>query len=87
MSDEYQLRKDIDRIINDIYDIRTGNLRLVPFADDSPLIDVSTHTDETGNPVDKGTLDAILEKYELLSLQQQIKDLTLRVEELERGDE
>ena len=33
MSDEYQLRKDIDAVINDIYSLKDKTLKVVTFTD------------------------------------------------------
>lgn len=56
MSDEYQLRKDVDRLIDDIYGV---NSRIVAFADDSQLRGIFT------NEFNSGTIDALFEYYGL----------------------
>ena len=56
LSDEYQLRKDVDRIIDDIYGV---NRRIVAFSDDSQLRGIST------DEFNAGTIDALFEKYHL----------------------
>ena len=39
MSDEYQLRKDIDRLIRDVYDLSSGALRLTTTDEFDKLVD------------------------------------------------
>ena len=56
MSDEYQLRKDVDRLIDDIYGV---NRRIVAFSDDSQLRGIST------DEFNAGTIDALFERYHL----------------------
>lgn len=40
MSDEYQLRKDIDKLINDVYDLDSGMLKLATLEDLQKLVDL-----------------------------------------------
>lgn len=77
MSGEYQLRKDVDRIIDDIYDLDYNSLKLVPFKENSPLRQVGVTTDDEGNYVDVGTIDAILEYYDLLDIDKKFNDLII----------
>lgn len=55
MSDEYQLRKDIDRIKNEHEVLKVQVSKTVPFADNSKLKSLGTTIDNIG------TLDGILE--------------------------
>ncbi len=59
MSDEYQLRKDVDRLIDDVYGV---NSKLVSFDEDSSLRGLFYKEDMS----DTGTLDAILRNYGVL---------------------
>ena len=67
MGDEYQLRRDVDRLIDDIYGV---NSKVVFFATDSPLRSVYLDTDDKGNPLNMGTLDVILEYVGVLKTQE-----------------
>ena len=60
MSGDYQLRRDVDHLLRDVYNLNDDSLRLVPFAVGSELIDRVSQYDEEGNPIDKGTIDAII---------------------------
>lgn len=80
MSDEYQVRKDIDRLISDVYDVSDNSLNLVPFKDGSPLKGVKVNPDGS----DMGTIDAILESYGLFDIEQRVIELEQRVIELEK---
>ena len=62
MSDEYQLRKDIDKLIRDIYTLQDGNLRLVSFKEDSDLIDLQT-------------IDDIIDYYNLKNVNELIEEI------------
>lgn len=57
MSDDYQVRKDIDRLINDTYNLEDNSLKLVQFADDTNLY--ITINDVTR----KMTIDEIISDY------------------------
>ena len=57
MSNEYQNRKDIDALLEDMYG---ADFKFTQFAEGSPLREVYTQVDENGEPLNKGTLDAIL---------------------------
>ena len=81
MSDEYQLRRDVNQVMRDVYDIYDGTLNIVPFAENSVLKSATTD----GSNV--GTLDAILEKYGLLELEAKVIALEERVRELEEAIE
>ena len=60
LSGDYQLRRDVDHLLRDVYNLNDDSLRLVPFAVGSTLIDDASQYDEEGNPLDKGTIDAII---------------------------
>ena len=60
LSGDYQLRRDVDHLLRDVYNLNDDSLRLVPFAVGSELIDRVSRYDEEGNPLDKGTIDAII---------------------------
>ena len=60
MSGDYQLRRDVDHLLRDVYNLNDDSLRLIPFAVGSTLIDEASQYDEEGNPLDKGTIDAII---------------------------
>jgi len=62
MSDEYQLRKDIDRVKRDIYTISDDSIKVVQFRDESNLRNL-------------GSIDDIFEYYQLLNLDRKIIDL------------
>lgn len=64
MSDEYQLRKDIDELIVTVFDVDDKQLRLVPFDDRSSLQGIASKQDNS----DMGTLDAIMKYYRLLDV-------------------
>ena len=83
MSDEYQLRRDVNRVMRDVYDIYDGTLNIVAFKENSPLKSISIKLDNS----DAGTLDAILEKYGLLELEAKVIALEERVRELEEAIE
>ena len=57
----YQDRKDIDRLYDELYSRDDGSLNVVKFKDDSPYKNISYDMD--GN--DRGTIDAILNYYGL----------------------
>ena len=94
MSDMYQLRKDVDRLLEDVYGI---NSKIVTFSN-TPKADVLRgvfveRSIDTGEPSDMGTLDAILEFYGVTSastdnltitlLQEEITSLKTRITNLE----
>lgn len=54
MSDEYQLRKDIDRTLSNIYNLRNGELIVVRFGDESK------YRDKDGNYL---SIDTILNDF------------------------
>ena len=54
MSDEYQLRKDIDRTLSNIYNLRNGELIVVRFGDESK------YRDKDGNYL---SIDTILNEF------------------------
>lgn len=60
MSDEYQLRKDVDKLLSDVYDLQDGSVNFVRFTFDSPLKNYVSQFDDIGNPADEGTIDAIM---------------------------
>jgi len=76
MSDEYQLRKDVDKLLGDIYDYNEG-LKVALFREDSPLRHIGIEKDDEDNFTDTGTLDAILEYYGLLNIDEKLVDLTV----------
>lgn len=49
MSDEYQLRKDIDRLINDVYDLESGALQLTSINDFNELSELVKDTSSLTN--------------------------------------
>lgn len=51
MSGDYQLRQDVDKLIDDVYGV---NSKIVSFADDSPLRGIAV------GEFKAGTIDAIL---------------------------
>lgn len=67
MSGDYQLRRDVDHLLRDVYNLNDDSLRLVPFAIGSELIDRVSQYDEEGNPLDKGTIDAIINNLDELA--------------------
>ena len=83
MSDEYQLRRDVNQVMRDVYDIYDGTLNIVAFKENSSLKSISIKPDGS----DVGTLDAILEKYGLLELEAKVIALEERVRELEEAIE
>lgn len=54
------MRKDIDRLLGDVYNLNDNSLRLISFAIGSKLTEEASQYDEEGNPIDKGTIDAII---------------------------
>ena len=83
MSDEYQLRRDVNQVMRDVYDIYDGTLNIAAFKENSSLKSISIKPDGS----DAGTLDAILEKYGLLELEAKVIALEDRVRELEEAIE
>ena len=77
MSGEYQLRKDVDKIIDDIYDIDYNTLKLVRFNENSPLKNIGVHVDDEGNYIDVGTLDTILESLGLMDIDERVRELVI----------
>lgn len=57
MVDDYILRRDVDNLKKDVYDLDDGNLNFAPFATDSNLRNIGSTADNIG------TLDGILEYY------------------------
>ena len=57
MVDDYILRRDVDNLKKDVYDLDDGNLNFAPFATDSNLRNIGSTEDNIG------TLDGILEYY------------------------
>ena len=77
MSGEYQLRKDVDEIIDDIYDIDYNTLKVVKFKENSPLKQMGVHVDDEGNYTDVGTLDTILESLGLMDIDERVRELVI----------
>ncbi len=61
--DEYQNRRDIDKIYDDLYDQINGSLNVLTFMEDSPYRNVASRDDGK----DRGTIDAIIDYYDLTS--------------------
>ena len=70
MGDDYQLRKDIDKVLSDLYDYNEG-LKVPLFKEGSPLKYISTQSDEEEQR-DAGTIDAILEYYGLIDIDEKV---------------
>lgn len=83
MGDDYQLRKDIDKILRDIYSYNEG-LKVPLFKEGSPLKYISVQPDE-GEQTDAGTIDAILDYYELTDIGQKLFDYLRKSEEIPGG--
>ena len=87
MGSQHQTRKDIDKLYTDLYN--QGLLQTVLFKQNSTLQQIYYENED-----DKGTLDAILNYYQLitladrvLELENKINLLENRIEELENGIE
>lgn len=61
MGDEYQNRRDIDKIYDDLYDQINGSLNVLKFDKDSEFKNISSKEDGS----DVGTIDAIINYYQL----------------------
>lgn len=59
MGDEYQNRRDIDKIYDDLYSQITGSLNVLKFKENSPYRNISSKEG------DIGTIDAIIDYYNL----------------------
>lgn len=59
--DEYQNRRDIDKIYDDLYDQINGSLNVLTFMENSPYKNVASKEDGS----DRGTIDAIIDYYGL----------------------
>ena len=57
MTDDYILRRDVDNLKRDVYNLDDGTTNFAPFATDSPLKNIGSTEDNIG------TLDGILEHY------------------------
>lgn len=68
MSDEYQLRKDVDKLFDDIYGV---NSKIVSFAEDSELQGIFVNPDMS----DVGTIDAILNYLGLSTIIENVFDM------------
>lgn len=62
MSDEFQTRRDIDRLYDDVYETQNGNVRFVAFKENSEYREKYTDIE---NRSDIGTIDAIIDSYNL----------------------
>ena len=76
MSDSYQLRKDIDKVLTDLYDYNEG-LRVPLFRENSHLRYIGVNKDSEGHLTDRGTIDAILEYYGLLNIDEKLVDIAV----------
>lgn len=76
MGDDYQVRKDIDKVLRDIYDYNEG-LKVPLFRENSPLKYIGVNQDDEGQLTDKGTLDAIFEYYGLLDVDEKLQNIVV----------
>lgn len=70
MGDEYQNRKDIDKIFDDLYD-PSRTLNVITFSDDSKYKNISSDIDNK----DIGTIDAIIKYFGLDELDNRFDSL------------
>ena len=74
MGDEYQNRRDIDKIYDDLYDT-SRSLNAVTFGKNSKYRDITSDTKATND----GTIDAIIEYFGLESLNQKFESVIDRI--------
>lgn len=75
MSDEYKVRKDIDRLLGDVYNLQDNSLRVITFDSISNLRSIATRFDEEKNPLNAGTIDALLEYYGIIDIQESLREI------------
>lgn len=72
---EYQDRKDIDRLYDDLYDKTEGLPNVLTFEENSPYRNIQSKSDGS----DRGTIDALLNYYQLDNWQEIVLNIAYPV--------